>query len=163
MENESAYKKFKKQGTYLESLKNRLYEKANPAMRKNIRVKIQENVLVIEVNNKNIYNHYATIPAFAKRLLTNFGEAIRTNERTQLVDTFSKDGKRYFVIAEDIANNYWYVINEDMDKLDEKEDYIRPSLGGVAKLRRSSIRKESRSIIPYKMGRKIVFVNKKIK
>lgn len=162
--NESAYKKFKKHGSYLENLESRLYEKANETMRKLVKTKHFENTLVVEVDNKNIYNAYSRVPAFAKRLLTNFGEAIRTNGRTQLVDSFAKDGKRYFVIAEDVANNYWYVINEDMEKLDEeKGDYIRPDLDGVARLRRSSVRKESRSIVPYKKGRKIVFVNKKIK
>jgi len=162
--NESAFKKFRKHGSYLENLESKLYEKANDVMRKRVRTKFFENVLVIEVDNKNIYNKYANVSAFAKRLLTNFGEAIRTDKRTQLIDTFSKDGKRYFIVAEDVANNYWYVINEDMEKLDEeKGDYIRPSLDNVAKLRRSSIRKESRSIVPYKKGRKIVFINKKIK
>lgn len=162
--NESAFKKFRKHGSYLEKLEAKLYEKANDVMRKRVKTKYFENVLVIEVDNKNIYNNYSTVPAFAKRLLTNFGEAIRTNERTQLVDSFAKDGKRYFVVAEDVANNYWYVINEDMEKLDEeKGDYIRPNLDNVAKLRRSSVRKESRSIVPYKKGRKIVFINKNIK
>lgn len=162
--NESAYKKFKKHGSYLENLEHRLYHKANETMRKLVKTKHFENTLVVEVDNKNIYNAYSRVPAFAKRLLTNFGEAIRTNKRTQLIDSFAKDGKRYFVIAEDVANNYWYVINEDMDKLeDDKGDYIRPDLDGVARLRRSSVRKESRSIVPYKKGRKIVFVNKKIK
>lgn len=162
--NESAYRKFKKHGSYLEKLEKRLYEKANDTMRKMIKTKYFENVLVIEVDNKNIYNKYANVSAFAKRLLTNFGEAVRKDGRTQLVDSFSKDGKRYFVIAEDVANNYWYVINEDMEKLgDDKGDYIRPDLEGVARLRRSSVRKESRSIVPYKKGRKIVFINKKIK
>lgn len=160
--NESAYKKFKKQSNYLENLVKKLSEKANSHIKKNVRTKFIHKVLVIEVNNKNIYRQYENIPAVAKKLLTNFGEAIRTNNGTQLVDSFSKDGKRYFVVAENLANNYWYVVKEDMDQLDENQDaYISPK--APIKLRKSSIRKESRAIVPYKLGKKIIFVSKTLK
>jgi len=160
--NESAYKKFKKQSNYLENLIKKLNKKANENIKKNVRTKFIHKVLVIEVDNKNIYRQYENIPAVAKKLLTNFGEAIRVNTGTQLVDSFSKDGKRYFVVAENLANNYWYVVKEDMDQLNENEEaYISPK--APIKLRKSSIRKESRAVIPYKLGKKIIFVSKTLK
>lgn len=156
--NEEAYRKFKKQSNALEKFVERLYNKANPVLREHVRVKNFKKVLVIEVDNKNIYEAYATKTAVAKQLLSNFGEAIRRNRNTQLVDSFSKDGKRFFILAENLANNYWYVINEDMDKLDDDKTYIEPNSRTVVKLRQSNIRKESRHIVPYKKGKKIVFV-----
>ena len=160
--NEEAYKKFKKQSNYLENLIKKLNEKAKGVLKKNVRVKFFHNVLIIEVNNKSVYKQHKKIPVVAKKLLTNFGESIRINNGTQLVDSFSKDGKRYFVVAENLSNNYWYVIKEDMEQIDEDtQSYITPR--APVKLRKSSIRKESRAIIPYKKGRKIIFVSKTLK
>jgi hypothetical protein len=156
--NEEAYKKFKKQSNALETLIEKLYEKSNAVLKKNVRSKMHKKVLVIEVNNKLVYQSYEKVPAVAKKLLSNFGEAIRKNKSTQLIDSFSKDGKRYFVVAEHVANNYWYVKDEDIDVLNENELHIEPNSRTVVKLNKSSIRKESRKIAPYKKGKKIVFV-----
>lgn len=161
--NEESYKKFKKQSNYLENLLSSLYEKANSVLKKNIKKTFLHKVLVIEVNNKNIYNQYEKVPAVAKKILSNFGEAIRKNKGTQLIDSFSKDGKRYFVVAENIANNYWYVLNEDVEKLEDDVTYIEPTTKTVIKLAKSSIRKESRAVVPYKKGRKTVFTSKTFK
>lgn len=161
--NQESYKRFKKQSNYLENLVSSLYEKANGTLRQNVKKSFFHKVLVIEVNNKNVYNQYEKVPAVAKKLLSNFGEMIRKNKGTQLVDSFSLDGKRYFVVAENLANNYWYVKDEEIDKLEDDVTYIEPTAKTVIKLNKSSIRKESRAVVPYKKGRKTVFTSKTFK
>ena len=156
--NEEAYKRFKKQGNAIENFLESLYKKSNDILKKNVRTKLYKKVLVIEVNNKSIYQAYEAIPVVAKKLLSNFGEAIKRNKGTQLIDSFSKDGKRYFVVSEHLANNYWLVLNEDLEKLEDNIMYIEPNAKGVIKLNKSSVRKESRKVVAYKKGRKTVFV-----
>jgi tetrahydromethanopterin S-methyltransferase subunit A len=160
--NEEAYKKFKKQSNVIEKFLEHMYEKSNNILKKNVKVLFFKKVLIIEVNNKNVYQTYEKSPVVAKKLLSNFGEAIRKNKNTQLLDSFSKNGKRYFVVAENIANNYWYVANEEIEKLNDQAVYIEPISKNVIKLNSSSVRKESRKLVPFKKGKKIVFVGRLI-
>jgi hypothetical protein len=158
--NEEAYKKFRKQSNTLEKLAKNLYEKANNVFRSNVRKAFFNNTLVVEVNNKSIYQQYNTAPAVAKKLLSNFGESLKNYKGVQLVDTFPKDGKRYFVLAENVANNFWYVVKEEMDQIGEDKTYVQADPKQVVKMKKSNVRRESRKIVPYKKGRKIVFSGK---
>lgn len=156
--NEESYKRFKKQSNVIEKFLDKLYEKSNQILKENVRTKFFNKVLIIEVDNKSVYNYYEKMPIAAKKLLSNFGEAIRTNKNTQLVDSFSFNGKRYFVVAENIANNYWYIKDEELDTLTEDLVYIAPTAKTIIKLAKSSVRKESRQLVPYKKGKNVIFV-----
>lgn len=161
-ENLDVYKKFKRQNKSLVNLVVSLKENATKILSKNIKFKLlneSKNLLLIEVNNKNIYESFPKAKSVAKQTITKLGEAIRKNKDTQLVDSFIKNGKRYFVVAENIANNFWVVNNENLNKISDKEKtYIVPIQKEVLTLKRSSVRKESRSNIPYKEGNVVVFV-----
>lgn len=160
-DNLEAFKKFKGNTRYLESLLKHLYKISTNIFKANVRVKyLRENnaVLLIEVNNRNIYNKFKNIPTIAKKSLTAFGESIRSHKRTQLVDTFIKNGKRYFVVVENNNSNFWVVKNEAIDFLDNGKEAIQPIQDEIIKLNHSSIRKESRKIKPYIADDKIVFV-----
>jgi hypothetical protein len=159
--NEEAYKKFKKQGTVLESLSKDLYKQAHEDLRENVKVRYlneNKNILVIEVDNKSVYNKFEHVPIAAKNLLSKFGESIRKNKDTQLVDSFTENGKRYFVVAENLSNNYWVVSNERLSTLKESKTYIEPIQDDIIRLTKSSIRKESRINYPYRRNKRVIYV-----
>jgi len=161
-ENYKAFKKFKKQSAFLESLVKKLYTMSNKQFKENIRIKFLNNksILAIEVDNKSVYRKFEHVPAIAKKSLSIFGEAIRKNDSTQLVDSFVKDGKRYFIVVESAGNNFWYVSKEEMSPLDDSKDIIKPIQKDIIKLNRSSVRQESRKFIPCKKDKEIVFLKK---
>lgn len=162
-ENSKALKKFKKQSSFLEALVARLAAMSNSTFKENIKIKYlntNSSILLIEVNNKNIYTKFEHVPAIAKKSLSTLGEAIRKNRDTQLVDSFTKDGKRYFVVAESAGNNFWYVNKEKLEATNTDKDIIIPIQKDIIKLQRSSIRQESRKFLPYKKDKEIVFLKK---
>lgn len=162
-DNTGAYESFKKVSNNIYKLSNMLYNVSDKIIRENVRVGFfnsAESILVVEVNNKAIYNKLSHVPKLAKRLLTVFGETIRLNNGTQLIDSFIKGGKRYFVIAESAGNNFWVVNNDKLDVLDKDSRFIDPIQDKIIRLNRSSIRKESRKKIPYFKDSRIVFVSK---
>lgn len=162
-ENTKALKKFKKQSKFLESLVTKLASISNNTFKENIKIKYlnkDNNILIIEVNNKNVYSKFEHVPAVAKKSLSTFGEAIRKNKNTQLVDAFTRDGKRYFIVAESAGNNFWYVNKEEINPLNTNTDIIKPIQKDIIKLQRSSIRQESRKFLPCKNGKEIVFLKK---
>lgn len=142
--NESAYKKFNKQGVYLESL----VRKVNnfKSLRNYIRYRFlneNSNILVLEVDNRSIYNTFKN-KVKAKKTLTGLGELIKDHDGTQLVDSFINDNKRYFVLAES-KDNYWYVKDEDNEvPTDYDVLYIKPKKDNVIILERSEVRNEAR-------------------
>lgn len=100
------------------------------------------NVLMLVVDNKSIYRSFINMPKKAKDTLTKFGESIRLNKDTQIVDSFVKDGKRAFVIAEYVGNNFWVVEGETPLKESIYNKRIVPK--EVITLKGSSVRAESR-------------------
>lgn len=159
-ENKNAYKKFSKYNKFLEALDKKLFIASNSVFKENTKVKFlneNKNILVIEVNNNNIYNKYKRVPLVAKKSLTAFGEAIRKNKNTQLIDSFIRDGKRYFIVAEAAGSNFWTVEGEEYTKPKKDMQFIHPIKKDIINLKRSSIRKESRKYVPLKSGNKLVF------
>jgi hypothetical protein len=159
-ENLSAYKKFKKHGSFLESLESKLYNTSNIIFKENTKTTYlneEKNILIIQVDNSNIYNKFKRIPLVAKKSLSAFGESIRNNKDTQLIDSFIKDGKRYFVVAESIGSNFWVIENEALVSPKKESRLIQPIQNEIIRLKRSSIRKEVRKSIPYISENKVVF------
>jgi hypothetical protein len=160
-ENAKHYEGFRKQSDVLEDLAHTLYNKVDTDIREFIKIKFtgeSKSVLVIEVDNKSIFDKYQRIPKMAKRIMTAIGESIRRGQFTQLVDSFIKEDKRYFVVAEEIGNNFWITESDKINKLDVLDDKVLlPIQENIIKLKRSSIRMESRVKKPYLLDGKIVF------
>jgi len=158
--NLESYTKFKKYTKRLDNFKNILYNNSDNVIRNNVKYKYigeNESVLTMEVDNKNVYELLSNSPKIAKNTLSRFGESIRLNKKIQLLDSFNKEGKRYFVLAENAGNNYWLVKGEKLDKFEGDDPYYQPIQEEIIKLSRSSVRFESRHLKPYKVGRKIVY------
>lgn len=158
-ENMKAYNKFTVKTKSLTKLVERL-RNTSKVLSDNIKFKyLNENksVLVIEVDNRSIYNTFPKAKNIAKQTITKLGESIRTNTETQLLDSFNIKGKRYFVVAENNSNNYWTVSYERLEAPEDNSTVIEPIQRNIIKLKRSSIRKESRVNKPFKLGKKIVF------
>jgi hypothetical protein len=160
-ENLKALKKFNCNGDSLQRLLEKLYKISNGTIKhytKKSYLNENKNVLVLEVDNKEIFKRYKHIPTVAKKLLSNFGEAIRKNKDTQLVDAFTDDrGKKYFIIAENLSNNYWYVKKEKIEEASENSMVIEPLAKNIIKLNKSSIRPESRAYRPVTVDKKVIF------
>jgi hypothetical protein len=159
-ENLKAYKKFKKDGTALEALVEKMSSVANRVLKRNVKLAYldeNKNILLVEVDNAKVYKNYEHVPKVAKRSLTNFGEAIRKDKNTQMLDAFNIEGKKYFVISENLGNNFWYVSREKMDTIEEGKDIIKPLKKNIIRLKRSSIRQESRDYKPYRKDKEMFF------
>jgi hypothetical protein len=165
-ENMEAYNKFKTHGNALGKLAEALTESTTTLLKKNTKVwflNSDKNILIIEVNNKAIYDSFHKAKSIAKQTISKLGESIRANKDTQLLDSFSKSGKRYFVVAENILNdNFWYAKGDELTELPKLgNDYaINPIASNIIQLNKSSIRKESRVYKPFTNGSelKVVFM-----
>lgn len=158
-ENMKAYNKFTVKTKSLTKLVERL-RNTSKVLSDNIKFKyLNENksVLVIEVDNRSIYNAFPKAKNIAKQTITKLGESIRTSTETQLLDSFNIKGKRYFVVAENNSNNYWTVAYERLEAPEDNSTVVEPIQRNIIKLKRSNIRKESRVNKPFKLGKKIVF------
>lgn len=163
--NLESFKRFQVTSKALAILERNIHDKIPNAIRQYIKTKaIAENkILAIEVDNAAIFETFNNIPDHARKLLTTIGEAIRTNEYTQLVDSVSKGKKRLFLVAENINNNYWTTEEDDMtllERANKKYKVVVPGQDEVIKLKRSNVRLEARAIRPYKHGEQIAFINK---
>ena len=135
-----AFESFKKETKSLEKLINKLYNSVGNKIKPLIKVAtLKENLLLFEVNNTEIYQTLREIPTFAKGTISFIGETIRTNKDTQLVDTFTTKDKRYFVVAEAVNNNFWYVEGEKLAKSSLNENKIKPLKENIIKLSKSSV------------------------
>ena len=86
------------------------------------------------------------------------GETIRKNKYTQLVDSFIVEGKRYFIIAEDIGNNFWISEQDELKRIEAaSKNTILPLQDEIIILKKSSVREESRKLRPYILRDQIVF------
>lgn len=138
--NNMAFESFKKETKSLEKLINKLYNSVGNKIKPLIKVAtLKENLLIFEVNNTEIYQTLREIPTFAKGTISFIGETIRTNEDTQLVDTFTTKDKRYFIVAEAVNNNFWYVEGEKLAKSSLNESKIKPLKENIIKLSKSSV------------------------
>lgn len=158
--NMEAYSKFKKQTKALESLLFKLHTTSPGIVRENIKIKQIKNVLLIEVNNKAIYESLKAFPKVAKTLISEVGETIRTNKHTQLLDSFSLDNKRYFTVAEAVGNNFWVSADENLPTLTESKTFTKPIQNEIIVMGRSTIRRESRVYKPYKLDNQIVYTRR---
>ena len=158
-ENVNSYKKFKNQTDALDKLVKKLYNKIDEKLREDVKTKYLDDkkaVLVVEVNNKDIYSKYSRVTKIAKKIMTNIGESIRRNNKTQLVDSFIKNGKRYFIVAEDVNNNFWLTKDDKLETLSEG-NFIDPIQDEIITLKKSSVRKEARKLKPYTKDGKIIY------
>jgi len=155
--NEEAYKKFKKQTTALENLLKKLHAETPRIIRENIRKKFYHNILVIEVDNKSIYEALSMLPGVAKKLISETGELIRKNNGTQLIDSFNLNNKRYFTVAEAAGNNFWIVEGEKLPKAESGSRVTKPIQDNIIRLSRSQVRHESRSYKPFIINNEIVY------
>ena len=164
-ENAQAYKKFKVQTKALHKLNAKLYNKVDEDVRPFIRTKLYEgSVLVIEIDNKKIFAKWKHVPKLAKTVMTNIGEKVKSNHYTQLLDSFIENDKRYFVVAEDVNNNFWIAGNDEQVTVAENVNpLIDPIQEEIIVLNRSNIRIEKRSQRPYLLGEKFVFAPSKYK
>lgn len=169
-ENAHMYESFRKQSSALEALLVELDTKVESKLHKYIKYKFlkdgkgRNNLLALEVNNKELFDKYQKVPKLAKRIMTSIGEHIRRDDFTQLVDTFIKENKRYFIIAENLGNNFWITENDHMEVLgDYNGELYDPIQDEIITLRRSSVRMESRKLKPYVDSNKILFKGRKVK
>lgn len=156
--NAESYKKFSLNTSSIKDLAHTLKTKSSDIIKENIKFKKFENVLVIEVDNKNIYSLLESTPNLGRHILRVLGESIKDFPTTQLVDSFTKDGKRYFIVAECVNNNYWYTEEDEIKTVSLNESYTIPKKGNAIKLERSSIRVNNRKFIPKSIGKNIVFI-----
>lgn len=129
-ESKKAFKQFKKQTRALESLVKDI-EKMPQVLTENIDIKLVNGALLaITVDNKSIYEELNILPKAAKKLISQFGEGLKSSKHIQLVETYStKDGKRTFIVAEAAGNNYWvseedilqYTLKSGLVEIDEKD------------------------------------------
>lgn len=158
--NAESYSKFKKQTNSLNKLLNKIKNTSPSLVRENIKIKHINNVLLIELDNKAIYETLKVFPKLAKNIISEAGELIRTNKGTQLLDSFSLDNKRYFTLAESTGNNFWITKNESIPVLRESKAFTKPIQDDIIVLNRSTIRRESRNYKPCKLKDEIVYVRK---
>lgn len=160
--NKEAFKKFKKQTKYLEKFIRDTITKKPTIIRDNVKFKFISNVLLVEVNNKNIYETLDYNPKIPKFIISNFGESVKDFHGIQLIDSFNRQGRRYFVLAEDAGNNYWNVINEAYKLLpsNNKRKVIVPLEEDIITLNRSSIRENSRKNVCFLKENKLVYIKK---
>lgn len=159
---EAVYSKFTRQTESLNKLEQKLKRHPKVLVNNTYAKYLDEAkaVLMLVIDNKNIYNSLAAIPKKAKEVLSIFGETIRTNKDTQLLDSYIVNHKRVFIVAENSPSNYWIVENEKIDKLDETKATKIVSPIEYIVLPKSSIRRESRKAVPYLKEDKVVFVIK---
>jgi len=155
--NQEAYSKFSKDTNSLEKLLEKL--KAAPTViSDNVKAKYigeSKNLLMLLVDNKSVYKSFINIPRKAKETISKFGETIRLNADTQIIDTFLVSGNRAFIVAEYVANNYWLVEGEENSNEELSGKKIIPKR--LIKLTKSSVREESRKFKPTTYNGKIAF------
>ena len=67
---------------------------------------MHDNLLVVKMNNNNIYESLKEVPQLAKDLISRAGEIIRKNNNTQLIESLNIDKQRFFIIAEANKQNF---------------------------------------------------------
>lgn len=149
--NLEAFKRFSNDTQALELLIERLHNTTPRALRKHIRTKYiaESKVLVIEVDNKSIYDELDSLPKHARAQISNIGELLRTDEETQLLDSFRRDRGRVFVLAENTLGNAWVVRGEPEQEVGEKNTkrlYISRK-NDIIVLERSNISQNNRKFI----------------
>ena len=142
--NESAYKKFKKESIILENFVRKLG--ALNKLNKHIKYRFlneNRNVLIIRVDNDILYSLFES-KGRARRTMTKLGETIMNSKGTQVVDTFIKDNKRFFILTE-AENNYWCVRGEEREVASNPDVYyIKPEPKDIILLERSEVRNDAR-------------------
>ena len=161
-ENATQYKSFKNQTEALSKLVHKLYRKVDKDIREFVKVKYYgeaKSVLIFEVDNHAIFNKYKRVSKVAKSIMTAIGESIRLNKDTQLLDSFIQNNKRYFIVAEDVSNNFWVAKDDVLTEVVSQvvSTSVEPIQDEIIKLSRSSVRFEARRRKPFTHGGKIVF------
>lgn len=154
--NLEAYKAFRRETNALPNLIKKL-SKQPRVVKENIKLKYYYNTLLVKLDNKQIYESLGAHPAVAKKVISNAGELIRTDDDTQLIDTFSIAGSRYFVVAE-AANNYWYTESDELSKIRKKDVVIKPLTENIIKVNKTSVRKENRKYRVAELDNQLVFI-----
>lgn len=159
--NEAAYKRFSGGGKSFTQFLEELTKQTPLAVRKFISIKTlyEERILLVRVDNKQIYETFSTIPKHARTQISSVGELIRLNEATQLVDSFKDKDGRVFVLVENSHSNIWEVKGEIKKPFNEKTDktlYISKK-DDIIELEQSRVRQENRRFVPRIKDGKTVF------
>lgn len=146
--NEESFKKFVGSKDNFKYLINKLYKETPEIVRENTKIKMHKNLLVIKINNENIYESLSNVPKLAKQLISEAGELIRKNNNTQLVDSINKGKQRFFIIASAKKHNFWKTPEDKFDIVTAKSVYIKPLQKNIITLTNSNVRIEARKYRP---------------
>lgn len=156
--NFESFKKFKVRTNSLNKLVNSIKKDSPEIIAENVRLAKISNTLVVEVDNKNIYRLLEATPNLGKTILKNFGEFLKNQKNTQLIESYNANGKRYFVIAEQASNNFWLTEQDKLQDVDKKVRHVVPKKDNIIILKNSNIRLAERKIVPKKDKDNIVFI-----
>lgn len=156
--NFESIRKFKHKTNSLSKLVSKIKNESSQIILNNLKMVKVHDTLIIEVNNKNIYETLKSTPNLGKTILRQFGEFLKTQENVQLVDSYNNNGKRYFLVAEQAANNYWYTEQDQITDIDDISDFVIPKSDRLIKLNRSNVRLAERKNIPKLYENRIVFI-----
>lgn len=162
--NLESFKKFKKTTKALNLLEAYLFDNIPKAIRNYVRTKYfaENKLLAIQVDNSSIFETYNNLPRQARNILTTIGELVKAFNNVQLVDSVLAEGKRIFVVAEAVNNNYWMVDGEAtslLEKEDKKHKVVIPNKSDIIILKESNVRLGSRKVYPVKNRNKTAFVD----
>lgn len=162
--NEEAFNRFTGNKNNFKQLVHKLYINSPELIRENTKIKMHKNLLIVKINNKNIYESLSNIPKLAKSLITEAGELLRKNNDTQLVDSINVNKQRFFIIASAKKNNFWKTTKDTLDIVTSRSTYIKPLQKNIITLGSSNIRVEARKYRPaLDMNNQLVFIERRFK
>lgn len=156
--NFESFRKFKMTTNSLANFTKKLKNESAQIVSDNLKLFRLNNVVIVEVDNKNIYKILKATPGIAKTILRDFGESLKQVKGTQIIDSYTKNGKRYFVVAEHVKNNYWYTPADLLVEAKSTASKIVPKESNIILLERSNIRTQERKMVPYLSENKLVFL-----
>lgn len=156
--NFEALNKFSCKTNSLNEFINSIKKNSPSLIKENIRMARLNNILILEVNNKNIYKQLKSTPNISKTILRRFGEYLKAQENVQLIESYNANDKRYFVFAEHASNNYWYTEQDELKPVEKSLAYVVPKKDKLLVLKNSNIRLTERKAEPRLLDGRIVFI-----
>jgi hypothetical protein len=162
--NQEAFKRFTGTKNSYTTLLNKLYTNTPELIRENTKIKMHNNLLVVKMNNHNIYESLKEVPQLAKDLISKAGEIIRKNNDTQLIESLNINNQRFFIIAEANKRNFWKTKQDTLSPLTKHTVYIKPLQKNIIELNTSNVRVEARKYRPaLDMNNQLVFIERTFK
>jgi len=140
--NKGLFEKFSLQDDALDRLLKLLREELPAKVLENLKLGTHKNVFILEADNNKIYEAFGMFPVYSKYNITRVGETLRNSKDFQLIDTFTKEDKRYYIVAES-KDNYWYVEGEQ-PRLDNNSSKLVPLKENIIVLKHSNIHESAR-------------------